>query len=243
MTIPADTMTAYKLKLPNDGFVDGDDETKIIKGVIFDMDGTLTRPQTWMFGEMRKQVGVPDDVDILEHIESLETDEEKHEAENKLKAIEEKAMREQEPTPGLLNAFTKLYELKVKTSICTRNVPKPVTDFCLKFLDHSNPFDLDNTERLVSGPIVTREFKPPKPSPKPIMHICNSWGVDSSEVVMIGDSMDDMQAGFNAGCAVILLTHDDNEEVKTQAHIDDTVIDLHELIDKLQNGISVNRND
>ncbi|TID30023.1 hypothetical protein CANINC_001392 [Pichia inconspicua] len=241
-------MTGYKLILPAQNLTSYDSgdnarDAKIIKGVIFDMDGTLTKPQTWMFGEMRKQVGVPDGVDILEHIESLHSIEETQVAEDKLKAIEEKAMREQEPTPGLLYAFKKLHDLKIKTSICTRNLPQPVTDFCLKFLNHSNPFDQDNKdEKLISGPIVTREFKPPKPSAEPILHICNSWGVDPSEVVMVGDSIDDMQAGFNAGCAVVLLRHEDNQQVCSQAHIDDTITDLYELIDKLQNGILVYRN-
>lgn len=217
------------------------DEFREIKGVIFDMDGTLTKPQTWMFGEMRRQVGVPDNVDILVHLEALETADEKHEAEMKLRAIEEKAMREQEPTAGLLDAFETLHKLNIKTSICTRNVPKPVTDFCLKFLNHSDPFNPDNTEGLITGPIVTREFKPPKPAPEPILHICNSWGVDPKEVVMVGDSIDDMQAGFNAGCAIVLINHDDNHHVKSQISIDGVVTDLHELITALQNGILIDR--
>lgn len=237
-------MTGYRLILPKTvGSIcnSASDELRYIKGIVFDMDGTLTKPQTWMFGEMRRQVGVPDDVDILVHIADMKTEEEKHEAECKLRVIEEKAMREQQPTDGLLHAFETLHQLNVKTSICTRNVPKPVTDFCLKFLNHSDPFDNTKTEGLVTGPIMTREFKPPKPAPEPLLHICNSWGVDPRDVVMVGDSIDDMQAGYAAGCAIVLINHDDNHVVKSQIDIDAVVTDLNELIETLKSGILINR--
>ncbi|EXJ95711.1 hypothetical protein A1O1_00834 [Capronia coronata CBS 617.96] len=42
-----------------------------IKGIIFDMDGTLCLPQNYMFKEMRAALGIPRSVDILDHIRSL----------------------------------------------------------------------------------------------------------------------------------------------------------------------------
>jgi phosphoglycolate phosphatase-like HAD superfamily hydrolase len=229
-----------------------------IKGIIFDMDGTLTKPQTWMFGEMRSQLEVPSGVDILDHLGSLPTEEDKHIAELKLRAIEEKAMNEQEPTKGLLNIFTKLNNLGIKTSICTRNVPKPVGDFCKKFLNCSpyetdihnvNDVDINNKKfnnNLISGPIVTREFYPPKPSPIPLLHIINSWGVSPKQVIMVGDSIDDMDAGLAAGCAVVLLRHEDNLHVENNylidelnSKLDNTAIDLDDLFTILQNGLIV----
>lgn len=217
-----------------------------IKGIIFDMDGTLTKPQTWMFGEMRNQLQVPPGIDILDHLHSLPTDEEREIAENKLRSIEEKAMNEQEPTDGLKNIFLKLNEFNVHTSICTRNVPKPVTQFCEKFLN-CNPFDNihkdQNILNLVSGPVVTREFKPPKPSPKPLLHIIESWGVSPSEVIMVGDSNDDMEAGLAAGCAVVLLRHKDNSHVEhhftNESKLDASVTDLDKLLLLLQDGLLV----
>lgn len=196
----------------------GDINALTIKGVIFDMDGTLTKPQTWMFGEMRSQLGVPKGVDILVHLESLPTAEDKKIAELKLRMIEERAMNEQEPTKGLVNLFTKLNEYGVNTSICTRNVPKPVTQFCKKFLNY-DPFDLNDktiidSKRIITGPVITREFKPPKPSPKGLLHIISTWGLNPNEVIMVGDSNDDMDAGISAGCAVVLLRHDDNVHVE-----------------------------
>lgn len=219
-----------------------------LRGVIFDMDGTLTRPQTWMFGEMRRQLQVPTGVDILDHVASLATAEAQKEAEAKLQAIEGKAMREQQPTKGLQRVFAMLSERGVYTSICTRNVAKPVGDFCGKFLQ-CDPFDGDGRRRIVTGPVVTREFKPPKPSPEPLLHIISAWGVAPQQVLMVGDSWDDMNAGLAAGCAVVLLRHEDNSHVENSylnedasSRLDAVVSDLDQLSTLLHDGLTVTPN-
>ena len=56
------------------------------------VDGTLCLPQNWMFGHMRKALGIDDKVDILTHIESLSTSYERKEAFAKIEKIEEDAM-------------------------------------------------------------------------------------------------------------------------------------------------------
>ena len=69
------------------------------------------------------------------------------------------------------------------------------------------------------APVITRDFRPPKPSPAGILHIAQSWGVvDYSDsamhespgsrqlpLLMVGDSIDDMTAGRLAGCVTVLL--------------------------------------
>ncbi|KAL2441492.1 hypothetical protein ABEF95_015134 [Exophiala dermatitidis] len=42
-----------------------------LKGIVFDVDGTLCLPQNYMFKEMRAALGIPRSVDILDHIRSL----------------------------------------------------------------------------------------------------------------------------------------------------------------------------
>lgn len=37
------------------------------------------------------------------------------------------------------------------------------------------------------GPIVTRDFKPPKPDPAGILHIAKAWGFeDARDMIMVG---------------------------------------------------------
>ncbi|KAK3025661.1 hypothetical protein RJ639_041953 [Escallonia herrerae] len=40
-------------------------------------------------------------------------------------------------------------------------------------------------------PALSREFRPYKPDPAPLLHICTAWEVQPDEVMMIGDSLKD----------------------------------------------------
>lgn len=41
------------------------------------------------------------------------------------------------------------------------------------------------------SPALSREFRPYKPHPAPLLHICSNWEVLPNEVMMIGDSLKD----------------------------------------------------
>ena len=57
---------------------------------------------------------------------------------------------------------------------------------------------------------MTRHFRPPKPHPAGILYIGNQWGIRASEMIMVGDSMDDMIAGREAGVTTVLLLDKDD---------------------------------
>ncbi len=54
----------------------------------------------------------------------------------------------------------------VRKGILTRNFDMPVNHLLGKYLPDT-----------VFEPIITREFKPPKPDPAGILHIARSWGL------------------------------------------------------------------
>lgn len=54
-------------------------------------------------------------------------------------------------------------------------------------------------------PILTRTFKPPKPHPAGIHHIASEWGCKEEQMIMVGDSLDDMRAGRGAGVGATVL--------------------------------------
>lgn len=81
---------------------------------------------------------------------------------------------------------------------------------------------------------MTREFKPPKPSPAGLYHITKAWvsheknkkdkknkantysknkNVNPENVIMVGDSIDDMLAGYRAGAATVLVSSDVNGHI------------------------------
>lgn len=45
-------------------------------------------------------------------------------------------------------------------------------------------------------PAISREFRPYKPDPAPLLHICSTWDVQPNEVIMIGDSLKDDVSAF-----------------------------------------------
>ena len=211
-----------------------------------------------MFGQMRSVLSISRQTDILEHIYSLPGPAQES-AMASIRAIEAEAMTLQTPQPGLVTLMTYLDSRSIRKGICTRNFDAPVNHLLSKFLSGS-----------IFHPIVTRDFRPPKPDPAGILHIARSWGLtrrveadeegkgvpmgeegdqeglvethkgdevaDASNLIMVGDSIDDMTAGRRAGAATVLLVNDVNRHLADHEHTDLVIERLDELIEVLENG-------
>lgn len=184
-----------------------------------------------MFGQMRAALGITKAVDILEHIETLPANERIAGLEA-ISAIEREAMKSQAPQPGLTTLMSYLDRRQIRKAICTRNFQLPVDHLLNKFLAGS-----------VFDPVVTRDFRPPKPSPAGILHIARNWGLlgedgeaDGSGLIMVGDSIDDITAGRRAGAATVLLVNDVNRHLADHANTDLVIERLDELIEVLEEG-------
>ncbi|KAK5682577.1 hypothetical protein LTS10_005705 [Elasticomyces elasticus] len=215
-----------------------------LKGVVFDMDGTLCEPQNYMFAQMREAVGITKEVDILDHIHSLSAGEQEN-AFAKIQAIEREAMAAQVPQAGLVTLMEYLDERGVQKGICTRNFDAPVAHLLANHLPgHVTEF----------APIITRDFKPPKPSPAGILHIAHKWSITNTAnvpktpaadrllpLIMVGDSIDDMVAGYEAGALTVLLRSEGKEELEADERTDIVISRLDELIGLLEGGLRSRR--
>jgi histidinol phosphatase-like enzyme len=45
--------------------------------------------------------------------------------------------------------------------------------------------------QMMFVPALSREFRPYKPDPAPLLHICSTWKLTPNEVIMVGDSLKD----------------------------------------------------
>ncbi|OTA90492.1 hypothetical protein M434DRAFT_397943 [Hypoxylon sp. CO27-5] len=228
-----------------------------LQGVIFDVDGTLCQPQNHMFTQMRAVLGIPKSTDILEHVYSLPTPSQQEAAMESIRAIERQSMREQVAQPGLADLMAYLEARGVRKGICTRNFEQPVTHLLTKFL-----------AGFAFHPVVTRDFRPPKPDPAGLLYIARTWGLvrrveegqrdeeseasgvqrekegavghgevgDASELIMVGDSIDDMTAGRLAGAATVLLVNDANRHLADHEHTDLVIERLDDLVQVLDHG-------
>ncbi|KAF8253497.1 HAD-like protein [Wilcoxina mikolae CBS 423.85] len=193
-------------------------------GIIFDVDGTLTLPQTWMFVKMRQALGISSGVDILSHVASLPSPDAAMEL---VRAVEREAMLRMQPSKGLVELMEYLEMRGVRKGILTRNYEDPVNHLLTHYLP-----------KTLFSPIVTRSFHPPKPSPDGILYIAKQWGLeDGRRLIMVGDSMDDMAAGRKAGAATVLLVNEGNRELGEHEFTDCIVERLDELVDVLEGGL------
>ncbi|KAF2674722.1 haloacid dehalogenase-like hydrolase [Microthyrium microscopicum] len=207
-----------------DGDVEDSGAPKLA-GIVFDVDGTLCEPQNYMFAEMREALGITKPTDILDHIYALPAAKQEDAMES-IRKIERTAMTSQKPQPGLVTLMTYLTTKNMKMGICTRNFDMPVNHLLEKFLPEHK-----------FHPIITREFRPPKPSPAGILHIAKQWDLASAEnLIMVGDSIDDMAAGRAAGSATVLLVNDVNAHLADHENTDFVIRQLDDLIEVLDRG-------
>ncbi|XP_043722761.1 haloacid dehalogenase-like hydrolase domain-containing protein At2g33255 [Telopea speciosissima] len=173
-----------------------------LKGVVFDMDGTLTVPVI-DFAAMNKAVlgeqeyaslisQNPSGIDILHHIEKWSPDKQQR-ANEIILDFERQGLERLQIMPGAAELCGFLDSKKIGRGLITRNVKAAVDMFHLRF-------------GMAFSPALSREFRPYKPDPAPLLHICATWDVHPSEVIMIGDSLkDDVVCGKRAGSHTCLL--------------------------------------
>jgi phosphoglycolate phosphatase len=87
-------------------------------------------------------------------------------------------------------------------------------------------------ELILSGDLLPKK----KPDPMPLLHACEKFGIQPSEMLLIGDSLNDVQAARAAGCHVFVVPYGYNrgrpvEELDVDAVVP-TLIEAVKLIKK-----------
>jgi HAD superfamily hydrolase (TIGR01549 family) len=169
--------------------------TASLQGVIFDMDGTLTLPGAIDFAAMRKRSGTPRGTDLLVHAATHPDPVERSRIHAVLVDEEELGFTRAQLMPDLdvLLDFLELHE--VRMAILTRNNDDIMARTVAMMRRKPGTFSV----------MLSRSFEPSKPNPEPIRFICDSWGCKPSDVVMVGDSIDDMLCGRAAGSHTVLV--------------------------------------
>lgn len=168
------------------------------RGVVFDMDGTLTQPGQLDLVRLRERVGVPADQAIVPFLkEKYKGDDE---GLSKVMAIvEEEEVRAFSPPQlreGLKECVELLVARGVRVGIFTRNCQACVT----ALVRHAQlPED-------AFSPVITRDSPiPGKPDAAPVLHCCEAWGLEVGSVLVVGDQIDDVLSGKSAGCRTVAI--------------------------------------
>ena len=192
----------------------------VIKGVLFDFDGTLTVPGAIDFIKIKDSLGCPREKTILEFIESLDKD--KQEKANRLlDRYEEEAARISLPAKGAESVIRELKEKDLPLGIITRNSLKAVL-LALTNFDHIKAEDFTI--------ILTREDTIPKPEPAGVLIAASKMDILPEELLLVGDFSLDIIAGHAAGARTVLIVHDTARDIPPHPEPDYQINHLKELI-------------
>ncbi|KAJ2807515.1 hypothetical protein H4R20_001257 [Coemansia guatemalensis] len=209
-------------------------KARCIRGVVFDMDGTLTTSMTEHLVMMRRVINVPDGMRTLEYVDTCLEGEEREEAHRRIIEIETDAMAHMELSPGLVELMEFLYDNDIRTAVITRN-SRLAVDHLLNNVISKQPHKHKGLFKF--DPILDRSFKPTKPSPDSLLHVSRVWGIPPEQLMMVGDHGDDLLCGVRAGSISALLRYPDNRVFESKAHV---VVDrISELVEHLSNGFDV----
>jgi len=170
----------------------------MIRGVVFDLDGTLVDSQL-DFDAMRHEMDLQPDQPILESLVRLEPRRaaschailHRHE----LAGAERATL-----LAGASEVVATLHTRGVRLAIATRNSRQIAAATLAK---HDLAIEL----------VFTRDDGPVKPDPWAVQEACRQWDVAAADVVVIGDYRFDVECGRAAGARTVLLTHPHNPHV------------------------------
>ncbi|OMH81473.1 putative uncharacterized hydrolase [Zancudomyces culisetae] len=172
----------------------GANPPKLVKGVVFDK----------YLQKIKETLGLPLDIPVLESVETL-SPEEKVNAFKVILEIENEAMLNMQMRPD---------NKGIPKAIITNNNIDSVNHMLNTVIPAES-----NGKKHAFDHIITRDFGILKPDPTLLHHIAGLWNVNSSELLMIGDSMDDMQCGKYAGATSILIKCEYNDAAAPYASV------------------------
>ncbi len=184
-----------------------------IKGVIFDLDGTLVESEL-DFGKIKQQLNCPFDTDVLDFIEDMPSIDAQQQAHHIIIEHEALDAMNAKALPHMHALLASLQQLSLPTAIVTRNSK---TATATKLSQNNITMEL----------VLTRECYPAKPAPDALLAIAKQWDIPVSQLIYVGDYLYDIQAAKNAGMQSVFINHNQHAEYQDQA--DFIVSDLKEL--------------
>lgn len=164
----------------------------MIKGIIFDMDGTVTVPYIdWK--ALREKIGAVPEKTILDYIRSLPPDRSAW-ANNILLETEREAAEKAGVNDGVVELLDYLRTRNIRTALVTNNHGEAVKIVLKKHDLHFDfAFSRDDGEIKPSGALIEKALQ--------------ALDLQPADVVVLGDGRYDVEASRRVGVRCIYLTH------------------------------------
>ena len=190
---------------------------KNIKGIFFDLDGTLfdTAPElSFATNQMLKDLDLQElESDIIKSFigrgaDNLIRKSILHSSQKDFEVLFKEARKlfnkyyllnaaKSLPYDGVEEALIELKNMKLSLA-CVTNKPEIFTHMILEKSGLVSYLDL-----VVSGDTVNRK----KPDPMPLQYSCDKLELEPKQAIMVGDSCNDIDAGFSAGTYVVTVPY------------------------------------
>ena len=186
-----------------------------IRTVIFDLDGTITKPFL-DFDMIREEMGLSRNAgSILEIMEKMPETQRKK-TEEILHRHEERAVEYSCLNEGAESTLSSLRASSINIGILTRN-------------RSMNAMAVAGKHKLRFDVVVGRDDGPVKPDGFGVLKLCEYFKTDPQEAIVVGDYLYDLMSAKAAGAiAVLLKTHKHKEDFSQ--HADYTIHSLDEIL-------------
>lgn len=169
-----------------------------IKCVIFDMDGTITKPYI-DFIKLRAAIGIPEGfTNLLDYRKYLLEQDDKKGVEHYdevLHAFEVDAAEHAELNHGFADLYNFMKKNKIKIGILTRNSSKSLKAVTKKL------------KLKIDAPISRDHVSVPKPNPEGVYKISEITNTKLENIIFVGDHLFDIEVGKNAGIRTVFLSN------------------------------------
>lgn len=203
-----------------------------LKAVLFDFDGTLTKPGSLDFSLIKKSIGCPAEKPILEFIEGLSCDHLRSKALATLNDFEEKGAETSIPNQGAEGMVRYLKSLEIKVGIISRNGLGPIK----KALENFKALSTLDFDVIISRDDAVK----PKPSEEGVWLAARKLEVQPEQIMVVGDYVFDIQAGQKAGAVTVWLTNHHSSD-HPEINSDFTISQLGELKEIIRQGLPLTR--
>jgi HAD superfamily hydrolase (TIGR01549 family) len=189
-----------------------------LKGVIFDMDGTVV-DVTYDWNQIRAELNTQG-VSILVYLNGLE-EPEKSEKWKVLEKYEREATEKAQLKQGMRGFLGLLNQKGIKKALVTNNSQKNVSFLLEKF---NLEFDC----------VISRESGLWKPSGAPFRAVLEKLELKEEDCCVVGDSHFDIKAAEEAGIPSVFILNEDKERFASMpAEVFSSVEELTERIERL----------
>lgn len=168
-----------------------------VKGVIFDLDGTLVT-SSLNFSAIRRGIGCPQAMDILSFIDALPNAQQRQKATQQVIQFELDDAHTSHIIDGVVGMLMQLQHWQIPTAVVTRNC-RAATE--IKLQRHELYFET----------VLTRECAPAKPDPTSLLQIANDWSIAPENLIYVGDYLYDIHAAKNADMRSVYMNLKDED--------------------------------